>query len=53
VGSTPDLEQEHQELLRTFEPPAVVLATAPPKVASYEVRNFTTYSAFEDPIMSD
>lgn len=53
VGASPDLEQEHRELLRDFVPVPVVVTAPPPKVATYEVRHFTTYSAFEDPIMSD
>ena len=52
VSGSPDLEQEHRELLRDFVPVPTVV-TAPAKGTTYEVRYFTTYSAFEDPIVSD
>ncbi len=49
VGAAPDLEQQHRELLHDFVAPVPVVAPLP-KVTSYEVRHFTTYSAFEDPL---
>jgi hypothetical protein len=49
--SSPDLEQEHRELLRDFEAPRIVVAK--PRAVTYVLRNFTTYSAYEDPIVGD